>query len=151
MLEQELSLMQSNNKSLWCSKFSVYPACRIFGQPGELSLDREFGLPTDCLGCIPDDYRYSWCMGRLAALRWYAKKGKYPVNSQKKRMATAIPQLSWREIIGEPCQVPQTEFVILFQESPQPGQLNCMVPGHGKRRALATYDSEKCKTQPMGV
>ncbi len=62
-----------------------------------LDVDKSFGIPEYSMGCVVRDGSIPVMnYGMNIALEWYSKRGIYPVNSLKKKMATAIKTgLNW--------------------------------------------------------
>lgn len=66
-----------------------------------LDVEEEFGIPENSMGCVVYDtavlHEYR---GMKAALRWYADRGIYPINSLKARMAKTLdPKLQWKPLV----------------------------------------------------
>lgn len=75
---------------------------KSYGNRGDfLDVEKEFGIPEHSMGCVAHDisivHEYQ---GMKAALRWYAARGIYPINSLKSRMAKTInPKLQWKPLL----------------------------------------------------
>lgn len=60
------------------------------------NFDPVFGLPLRPLGCVVDSSVVVENNGRIAALAWYEKRGRYPVNSLKFKLVKSVPaDLNW--------------------------------------------------------
>lgn len=106
-----------------------------YGYPSLFAdVEPTFGLPLHTKGCHVDDVgvlaEYS---GMLAALKWYAERDQYPVNSLKKRMVDAIPQdLRWQRMTeGKPRR--GIEMVVYALPDPLPELTG---PTHGDHHPI---------------